>query len=97
MVDFPDKLKQLRNSEGLTQEKLAQRLNITKSMISAYETGMRLPSLDIIIKLSNTFGVSSDYLLGIDKRHMIDITNLSERQIDLIMALIDEFTAKNKP
>lgn len=90
MVDFSDKLKNLRNAKGLTQQQLADRLNITKSMISAYETNMRLPSLDIIIRLSKIFNVTSDYLLGIETKRTIDISDLSPKQVDLITGLIDE-------
>ena len=67
MVDFGNRLKTLRISNSLTQKDLASRLNITKSVISAYETGARLPSYDVLIGLSNIFHVTTDYLLGVEK------------------------------
>jgi transcriptional regulator with XRE-family HTH domain len=90
MVDFPEKLKVLRSAKGLTQQQLADRLNITKSLISAYETNIRMPSIDNLIKLSKVLGVTTDYLLNIEKRQMIDVSNLSQRQIEIVISLIDE-------
>lgn len=90
MVDFAVKLKTLRGSKGLTQQQLAERLNITKSLISAYETSVRMPSLDILAKLSRILGVSTDFLLGIEKRQMLDVSNLSQKQIGIVVAIIDE-------
>lgn len=47
MVDFGNVLKTLRLRENMTQAQLAQKLGLTKSVISAYETGLRLPSYDM--------------------------------------------------
>lgn len=44
MVDFGNTLKALRLREDMTQAQLAQKLGLTKSVISAYETGLRLTS-----------------------------------------------------
>ena len=47
MVDFGNTLKTLRLQENMTQAQLSQKLGLTKSVISAYETGLRLPSYDV--------------------------------------------------
>lgn len=93
MVDFSGKLKVLRISKRLTQEQLAERLGITKSLISAYETGIRSPSLDVLVKLARLLGVTTDFLLGIEKRKMLDVSNLTQNQVDIIYALIEELQA----
>ena len=46
MVDFGNTLKTLRINNNLTQSQLAGQLGLTKSVISAYETGLRMPSYD---------------------------------------------------
>ena len=51
MVDFGNALKTLRLREDMTQAQLAQKLSLTKSVISAYETGLRLPSYDVLIQM----------------------------------------------
>lgn len=66
MVDFGNNLKTLRLKKNWTQAQLAQKLGITESVISAYETGIRLPSYDILIHIAKIFNVSTDYLLGLD-------------------------------
>lgn len=48
MVDFGNTLKKLRVQNDYTQAQLAKKLGITKSVISAYETGLRMPSYDIL-------------------------------------------------
>ena len=54
----------LRQSYGLSQAELAQRLHISTSAIGMYEQGRREPSVDTLIALSREFGVSLDYLLS---------------------------------
>ena len=53
MVDFGNRLKTLRLRENYTQAQLAERLGLTKSVVSAYETGLRMPSYDILISIKN--------------------------------------------
>ncbi|MCL2637197.1 MAG: helix-turn-helix domain-containing protein [Oscillospiraceae bacterium] len=94
MVDFGEKLRKLRTDKGLSQEKLANRLVVTKSMISAYENSVRLPSYDVLIKIALFFNVSMDYFFGFNKHQFLDTTNLSEEQIEIISRLIDQFKQK---
>ena len=94
MVDFGDKLRQMRTSKGLSQGQLGKKLNITKSMISAYENAIRLPSYDVLTKIALFFNVSIDYLFGFSKRQFLDTTDLSENQIAILSQLIDEFKQK---
>jgi len=94
MVDFGDKLRQLRTTKHLSQEQLAKKLSITKSMISAYENSVRLPSYDVLTKIAMFFNVSIDFLFGFEKRQYLDTTDLSEQQINVLLLLIDQFKCK---
>ncbi|MDE6209090.1 MAG: helix-turn-helix domain-containing protein [Lachnospiraceae bacterium] len=80
MVDFNIRLRKLRENENLTQQQVAERINVSKSLISAYELGTRLPSYNNLIKLSNIFKVSTDYLLGIEAREKLDLSGLTNAQ-----------------
>ena len=58
-----EKLYKLRKDRGLSQEKLAEQLNISRQAISKWESGTTVPELEKLIIISNYFGVSVDYLL----------------------------------
>lgn len=58
-----NRIKQLREYNKITQEELANRLKLSKGIISLYEKEERKPSLKILIKLSEIFNCSIDYLL----------------------------------
>ena len=88
-VDFGQRLKELRVQAGMTQLQLAQRMGVTKSVVSFYELQERTPSPDILGKLSGIFKVSTDYLLGLDPRETIDISGLSREDIAIMRALAE--------
>lgn len=94
MVDFGNNLKTLRLQNGLTQAQVAQKLGVTKSVISAYETGLRLPSYDILINISRIFKVSTDYLLGLENIREIDLSGLTEEEIQALLNLIKAMKRK---
>ena len=58
---FAVNLKNLRIEKGLNQTELAEKLFINKSMISSYEKGTRMPSLDVLMQLTFIFNVSIYY------------------------------------
>lgn len=89
MVDFGNTLKTLRRKDNFTQAQLAQKLGLTKSVISAYETGLRLPSYDILIHIAKIFHVSTDYLLGLEQKQEIDLSGLSQEEISALLNLIE--------
>ncbi|MBN1042542.1 XRE family transcriptional regulator [Clostridium botulinum] len=70
---FSKRLKELRSEKGVVQKDVASFLNITTSAYGFYEQGKRIPDTEIMIKLSNYFNVSLDYLLG-----KTDIRNYTE-------------------
>lgn len=88
MVDFGNTLKTLRQKEGMTQLQLAQKLGLTKSVISAYETGLRLPSYDVLIHIAKIYNVTTDYLLGLEHKYEIDLSGLSQNEITALLNLI---------
>ena len=93
MVDFGTRLRELRTARGWTQAQLSARLGVTKSVVSAYETAMRYPSYDILIRIAALFGVTADYLLGIDAGRTLDITGLSDEHVALVRQLVDALRA----
>lgn len=95
MVDFGQKLKELRVKSGLTQKELAERLWVTKATISYYEQSERTPSPEMLVKIAREFHVSADCLLGLeDNRRYLDVTDLEEEDIDLLQHMIQRLSQK---
>nr|WP_321027259.1 helix-turn-helix transcriptional regulator [Clostridium neonatale] len=75
---FSQRLKKLRAEKGVVQKDVANYLNITTSAYGFYEQGKRVPDTEIMIKLSDYFNVSLDYLLGkTDIRNYTDDPNIT--------------------
>ena len=66
MEKFIERLKELRLERGLSQEQLAKATGFSNSAISYWETGERVPNALAIITLAKYFGVTADYLLGLE-------------------------------
>lgn len=96
MVNFGEKLRKLRTEAGMTQTDLAKRLNITKSVVSYYELQERTPSPDVLIQLADIFHVSTDYLLGINHKKMIDVSDLGEEDMHFLLITIETLRKKNR-
>lgn len=64
MSNFSENLLSLRKEKGLTQKKVAEDLGVSQALLSHYEKGIRECSHDFLIKISDYFSVSCDYLLG---------------------------------
>lgn len=86
MVDFGNRLKELRTKAGLTQKQLANQLGVTASVVSYYELSEHSPSPEVLVKLARIFHVSTDYLLGIQRSEdeSLDIRGLSAEGIELL-------------
>lgn len=71
---FAEILSQLRKERGISQKKAANDLGISQALLSHYEKGIRECGLDFVIKCSEYYGVTTDYLLGVsDNRNGVDM------------------------
>ena len=70
---FADKLIRLRKKAGWSQEELAAQMNVSRQSVSKWESAQSIPDLDKIIRLSQLFGVSTDYLLKDELEDMEEI------------------------
>ncbi len=87
---FGDILKNLRTSHNLNQVQLAKELNVSKQTISNWENNNILPSIEMLVKISQFFSVSTDFLLELDERNYIEITGLSDNQLAHIQQIIKD-------
>lgn len=79
------KLSYLRKKEKMSQEQLANKLNISPSTVGMYETAKRQPDNEMVTKIANLFNVSTDYLLDNDLKDI----NVSEDNKKLVQSLVD--------
>ena len=84
------RLRDLRKENNLTQEKLGEILGVSKVSVSGYENGNRIPSLEILNKIINFFGVSSDFLLGRELNVVCEDSNASIKISSSDMEIIRE-------
>ncbi len=96
MVNFGERLKTLRTQAGLTQAELAKRLQVTKSTISYYELLERNPSPEMLIRLADIFHVSTDYLLGVNYKKIIDVSDLTDDDMQLLLMTVETLRKKNR-
>lgn len=68
---FSEQLRRLRRENGLTQNELSKRLNVSNGTIAMWETGKRQPDLSTLQKLAEFFNVTVDYLMGRDVDHNV--------------------------
>lgn len=98
MRTFGERLRKLRQDRELKQEQIAAILNVSPSSVGMYERGEREPSLDTLIKLSEFYKVSLDYLLKGKKEddillnrnlYFFDSSNLSNEELEEIKKHIE--------
>ena len=87
---FGDQIKALRQAAKLNQVQLAEKLNVSKQSVSNWENNNIMPSIDMLIRISKTFSVSADYLLGLDDQRTLNVTGLSAEQIFHLQAIVDD-------
>ena len=83
-----ERIKTLREQAGMSQEKLAKRLGITRSSVNAWAMGISTPSTQYIAELAGLFRVSADYLLGLNETATVSIAGLTEADVGLVCHLI---------
>ncbi|HIR27390.1 MAG TPA: helix-turn-helix transcriptional regulator [Candidatus Choladousia intestinigallinarum] len=87
---FGEIVKKLRKSYGLSQVELAKHLNVTKQAVSNWENNNILPSIDMLIRISDFFSVSCDFLLEKDDRNYIQVDGLTLEQIAHVQQIIND-------
>lgn len=95
-MNFGIKLKELRMSQKMTQQQLADRIGVAKSVVSYYESGDRYPSYDVLVRIAHVFHTSTDYLLDVSKENVIDVTGLSQEDIAVVRTVAEALKRKQE-
>ena len=91
-----DRIKALRLSNNLTQNDIAKRLGITHSSVNAWEMGISVPSTMYIVELVRMFAVSTDYILGLEPKMVIDISELDGGSVKIINDMVQYMRNRQK-
>ena len=78
---FDQRIKELRQSLGINQVEFGRRINVSKQCVCNWENGNIQPSIDMLVRIANTFSISADYLLGLSDTSTIDVSGLTSEQI----------------
>jgi len=95
MHELGHRLKVERTKKQLSQKQVAKRIDVKAPTISGYETGNTTPPIDMLIKLSNVYNVSLDFLVGIERKRTISVDSLKEDQVIAIEGIIEAFNRAN--
>ena len=91
VYNIADRIKYLRDKVGLTQTDLANKLGISRSAVNSWEMAISLPSLTNIIEMSEIFHVSIDYIVCVENKLLVDITNLTNEEREAVLKIISCF------
>lgn len=85
------RINELRNAFGWSQVELAKKLNITKQTVSNWENDNIQPSIEMLVRLSVIFHVSTDYLLGLDDSPRLNVDGLPNTVVAHLAQLVEDF------
>ena len=91
-----EKIKSIREQLGMTQAEVARKLGLTRSSINGWEMGLSVPSTQYIVELAKLFNVSTDYLLGMEQGAVLNIDDLTEKEVSVLIDLVACFRAKKQ-
>ncbi len=88
------RIKSLRKGQEITQDQLAEFLNVSRQSVWGYENNSVEPSLDVLVKIADRFNVSLDYLLcRTDKKYNLNLATANNKEIvSQIHNLLNELT-----
>jgi len=74
----------------MNQVELANKLGVSKQSVSNLENDNIQPSIDMLVKLSHVFSVTTDYLLGESNNIYLDVSSLTQQQVHHIQQIIND-------
>jgi transcriptional regulator with XRE-family HTH domain len=87
-----ENIKKLRLARGLNQVEFAKAMGISKQCVSNWENDNVMPSIEMLCKIADYFLVSTDYLLGRIEEKTIDVSALTDEQIDHVSLIVSDLS-----
>ena len=89
-----ERIRELRLAAGFSQVELEEKLGVSKQSVSNWENDNIQPSIEMLVKISRTFNVSTDFLLGEDNHTYLEVTNLTKTQIHHVQQIINDIVGE---
>lgn len=86
-----ERIRTLREQNGMTQSELARKLDVTRSSVNAWESGLSTPTTQYVVALTRLFHVSADYLLGTEPEYRLSLIGYTDEEIQMITQLVQYF------
>ncbi len=92
------KIKFLRNEQGITQDQLADYINVSRQSVWGYENNSVEPSLNVLVKIADIFNVSLDYLLcRTNEKYNLNLENQTNKELLLkIYEILNSYNIEKK-
>lgn len=84
------RIRAARLAQKMSQVELASAIGVTKQSISNWENDNIQPSVDMLARISKALSTTTDYLLGLDNRHFIEVGGLSDSELAHIQQIITD-------
>ncbi len=92
-----ERIKELREANGMTQIGMARKLSVTRSTVNAWEMGTNKPSIDKLSDIADLFQVTTDFLIGRSNEEIIDISSLDKDGVEVTRRLLHYMSSKQTP
>ncbi len=96
MLLLPDRIRRLREQNGMTQSDLARKVGLTRSSINGWEMGLAVPSTVNIVELVRIFHTTADFLLGLTDQEAIALAGLTESEKKVIYSMVECLRIRSK-
>lgn len=87
---FGERIKVVRKSMKLTQVEFAAMLKVSKQTVSNWENDEAVPSIELLKSIAEKCAVTTDYLLELDQRHIIDVDEMPIELVSHIQQIIND-------
>lgn len=95
-MNLNENIRKLRTATGINQVEFAKRMGVTKQCVSNWENDNILPSVEMLVKIAEFFGVSTDSLLGLSDKQTIIVEGLTDEELAHVRGLVKAITSLKK-
>ncbi|MBE6567320.1 MAG: helix-turn-helix transcriptional regulator [Ruminococcaceae bacterium] len=89
-----ENIKKLRTASGLNQVDFAKKMGVSKQCVSNWENDNVMPSVEMLVKIADFFKVTTDYILGRNELVYLDVSGLSDEQINHVALIVNDLATK---